>query len=143
VHSLRAIITTGILAATTITGAVACEPPKCKTTLFKYDHSTGPITWFTLYNEMRFCYDGQKATSIEWTDNRTSNPTLPYGRGGVSTTRLIETFDGSQKRARNLSRHEITCARVVSGFDVTMRQLGYGSGTVTTWRSSISSATDC
>lgn len=143
--SFRAALMTGVLAASTITAATACEPApvKCKTTMFKYDHKTGPVTWFTIFNEMRFCYDGTKATKIEWRDNRTSNPTPPYGRGGVDTVSLVETYEGNKRRARNQSRHSITCAKILSGFDVTMRQLGYGSGSVTTWRSAISSSTDC
>jgi hypothetical protein len=142
-RSAKVILATAIVSMAATAGAAACEPPKCKTTVFKYDHSTGPVTWFTLTNEMRFCYDGTNATGIEWTDNRTSSPTFPYGRGGVSTTKLVETYEGTKRRARNLSRHSITCARVVSGFDVTMRQLGYGSGSVTKWRSTISDATNC
>ncbi|HWJ63015.1 MAG TPA: hypothetical protein VNS19_13685 [Acidimicrobiales bacterium] len=93
---------------------------------------------------MRFCYDGSNATSIEWTDNRTSSPTRPYSRGNVSTVKLIEPFDGGKhRRARNISRHTINCAQVIGGFDVEMRQWGYGSGDVIKSRSSISSATDC
>lgn len=124
-------------------GTPAFAATTCKTSLFTYDHKTGFFTWFTVYNEMRFCYDGTRAVRIEWRNNRTSTPTPPYTRGSVQTTSTIETFEGTKKRARNLSVHEINCAKLLNGFDVTMRQLGYGSGTVTKYRAPISGRTDC
>lgn len=135
-----------VLAAGVIAGSAACEPAptKCKTTLHKYDHSTLVVTWFTLYNEMRFCYDGTRATDLEWTNNRTSNPAPgAYTKGAVTTSASIETYEGSRKRARNVSTHTINCLQILSGFDVTMRQLGYGDGQVTKWRSSINNLKDC
>ena len=134
-----------LLVALTAVGTTACKPApvSCKTTQYKYDHKTLFVTWFTAFNEMRFCYDGTNAVRVEWTNNRTSNPTLPYTKGGVTTSAGIETFEGTRKRARNVSTHDIKCAQIVSGFDVKLRQYGYGSGNVTTWRSSVNGATDC
>ena len=37
-HSLRVIVAAGVVALTTVAGATGCEPPKCKTSLHKYDH---------------------------------------------------------------------------------------------------------
>ncbi len=142
----RAVAVAACLAVVTLAGATACEPKpsKCKTTMHKYDHQTLFVTWFTLFNEMRFCYDGDKATAVEWTHNRTSNPAPGgYTKGGVTTSAAIESYEGTRKRARNVSIHTINCLKIISGFDVTMRQLGYGDGNVTKWRSSINPATDC
>ncbi len=142
---LRLGIVVLVLAASA--GVSACKPlpVSCKTTLYKYDHQTAFVTWFTLYNEMRFCSNAATATSIDWATNRTSSPSFPYTNNGVSDSTGMETYGQGAliKRARNTSYHSIGCAKIAGGFTVTMRQLGYHGGTVTKWRSSISSSTDC
>ncbi|QXC59529.1 hypothetical protein KSP35_14165 [Aquihabitans sp. G128] len=133
--------------------ASACKPPPvhCKITTYKYDYQTklGPFTktWFTLYNEMRFCYNGYTVTSITagYTDNRTSVPTPPYTRDGVDSTTRLESYlsDRNRKRAYNSSRHAIGCVKIINGFDITLNQRGYPDGSVQKWHSTPNAATDC
>jgi len=126
--------------------ATPAEAATCQNYQKKYDHKTWFVTWFTNFNEFRVCYNNTTTTSIEWTDNWTTAPTLPYVRKNVTTLAVREDWRTGEKRARNRSRHSMGCGvgpLNAFEFDITLEQRVYREGQVWSSRWGPNNLTDC